>query len=55
MTADAYATTFMVMGVEQTKDFLSKHPNLEVFLIFTNADQSWENWSTEGFKSLLTN
>ena len=55
MTADAYATTFMVMGVEQTKDFLSKHPNLEAFLIFTDADQSWENWSTEGFKSLVTN
>ena len=31
ITADAYATTFMVMGVEQTKDFLSKHPNLEAF------------------------
>jgi thiamine biosynthesis lipoprotein len=55
MTADAYATTFMVMGVEQTKDFLSKHPNLEAFLIFTNKDKSWENWSTEGFKSLVTN
>ena len=55
MTADAYATTFMVMGVEQTKDFLRKHPNLEAFLIFTNEDKSWENWSTEGFKSLVTN
>ena len=55
MIADAYATTFMVMGVEQTKDFLSKHPNLEAFLIFTDIDQSWENWSTEGFKSLVTN
>ena len=55
MTADAYATTFMLMGVEQTKDFLSKHPNLEAFLIFTNTDQSWEDWSTEGFKSLVTN
>ena len=55
MTADAYATTFMVMGVEQTKDFLSKHPNLEAFLIFTDTDKSWENWSTEGFKSLVTN
>ena len=55
MTADAYATTFMVMGVEQTKDFLSKHPNLEAFLIFTDTDKSWESWSTEGFKSLVTN
>ena len=55
MIADAYATTFMVMGVEQTKDFLSKHPNLEAFLIFINDDGSWENWSTDGFKSLVIN
>ena len=55
MIADAYATTFMVMGVEQTKDFLSKHPNLQAFLIFTNDDGSWENWSTDGFKSLVIN
>ena len=53
MKADAYATTFMVMGVEKTKDFLSKHPNLEAFLIFINDDGSWENWSTDGFKSLV--
>ncbi|MDC3103951.1 FAD:protein FMN transferase [Flavobacteriales bacterium] len=55
ITADAFATTFMLMGLDQTKDFLSKNPNLEAFLIFTNTDQSWENWSTEGFKSIVTN
>ena len=55
MKADAFATTFMVMGVEKTKDFLSKHPNLEAFLIFINDDGSWENWSTDGFKSLVIN
>ena len=55
MKADAFATTFMVMGVEQTKDFLSKHANLEAFLIFINDDGSWENWSTDGFKSLVIN
>tara|TARA_B100000963_G_scaffold219728_1_gene191546 strand:+ start:6254 stop:7243 length:990 start_codon:yes stop_codon:yes gene_type:complete len=54
MIADAYATTFMVMGVEQAKDFLSKHPNLDAFLIFTDVDKSWESWSTEGFKSMVT-
>ena len=54
MIADAYATTFMVMGVEQAKDFLSKHPNLDAFLIFTDVEKSWESWSTEGFKSMVT-
>jgi len=36
MTADAYATAFMVMGLEQSKQFLAKHKDLglEVFLIY---------------------
>ena len=55
MKADAYATTFMVMGVEPTKEFLKLHPELDAFLIFTNADNLWENWSTEGFKVLEIN
>jgi FAD:protein FMN transferase len=36
MTADAYATAFMVMGLEKSKQFLSEHNdlNLEVFFIY---------------------
>jgi FAD:protein FMN transferase len=36
MTADAYATSFMVMGLEKSKQFLSAHKelNLEVFFIY---------------------
>lgn len=36
MTADAYATAFMVMGLERSKQFLSEHAdlNLEVFFIY---------------------
>ncbi|MGZ3952819.1 MAG: FAD:protein FMN transferase [Flavisolibacter sp.] len=36
MTADAYATAFMVMGVEKSKQFLSEHKDLglEVFFIY---------------------
>lgn len=38
MTADAYATAFMVMGLEKSKQFLSdnKDLNLEVFFIYDN-------------------
>jgi thiamine biosynthesis lipoprotein len=53
--ADAYATTFMVMGVEQTQEFLKSHPELEVFLIYTDEDNQWKNWFTDGFKSLVIN
>ena len=55
MMADAYATTFMVMGVKQTQEFLETHEGLEVFLIYADADNRWRNWSTEGFKSLKVN
>ncbi len=35
MTADAYATAFMVMGLEATKRFLARHPEIGAYLIFT--------------------
>jgi len=55
MMADAFATSFMVMGVKQTQEFLKTHKGLEVFLIYTDYDNRWRNWSTEGFKSLKVN
>lgn len=56
MTADAYATAFMVMGVEQTKTFLSGNGDLslEVFLIYddkgtlkTYSSQKLKAWIEE--------
>jgi thiamine biosynthesis lipoprotein len=38
MTADAFATAFMVMGLEQTKAFLLTHPELKVYLIYSDGD-----------------
>ncbi len=34
VTADAYATAFMVMGKNKTKDFMTKHPELTCILIY---------------------
>ena len=52
MTADAYATAFMVMGVGETQDFLESDSTLEAFLIFTNEDRQWETWSSKGFEEI---
>ena len=41
MTADGYATAFMVMGLEKTKQFLQSHPELTVYLIY--SDENGEN------------
>jgi FAD:protein FMN transferase len=53
MTADAYATAFMVMGLEKGKEFLKIHPNLEVYFIFTAPDGSMKTFYTKGFEKLL--
>lgn len=37
---DAYATAFMAMGLEKTKEFLKSKPNLEVIIIY--ADKNGE-------------
>lgn len=34
--ADAYATAFMVMGVEKTLEFVKTHPDLKVYLMYDN-------------------
>jgi len=35
---DGYATSFMVMGFQNTLDFLKNHPELEVFLIYIDEN-----------------
>jgi thiamine biosynthesis lipoprotein len=54
--ADAFATAFMVMGVEGTKEFLTSHPemNLEVFLIYDEKGEVL-TFTSEGMKSLVEN
>jgi FAD:protein FMN transferase len=49
MTADAYATAFKAMGIENVKLFLKEHPELKVFLIFENEKNALETLSLNGF------
>lgn len=51
MTADAYATAFMVMGMEKAKQFLSenKEPDLEVFFIY-DENGAWKTYTSETLK-----
>lgn len=50
MTADAYATAFMVLGIEKTKEFLNKNRDLEAYLIFDDHG-NLRTWSSKGFPS----
>lgn len=52
-TADAYATAFMVMGVDKAKEFLQNHKFLEAYLIFSDKDGTLKTWNTKGFSDIL--
>lgn len=51
MTADAYATSFMVMGLEKAKQFLSENKDLglEVFFIYDD-NGVWKKYATKYFE-----
>jgi thiamine biosynthesis lipoprotein len=53
MTADAYATTFMVLGVEKSKMLLSKLHGIEVYFVYTNMQGNYEVFFTEGMKAMI--
>ncbi len=48
MTADAYATYCMVIGLEASQDFLASRPDLEGCLIY-DAGGSFATWCSDGF------
>lgn len=50
--ADAYATAFMVMGLDRAKDFVLSHPYLNAYFIFADENGKLQEWMTEGFKGL---
>lgn len=51
-TADAYATSFMVLGLDGAREVLSRHPELMVYLIYASGDGSMAVWQSPGMKEL---
>ena len=49
MLADAYATAFQAMGVEQTKQFLENHPELSVYFIVADEEKGFVTVSLNDF------
>ena len=44
---DAYATAFMAMGLEKTKQFIEKHDEIKVFLIYNDGENGLKTFRTE--------
>jgi len=46
--ADAYATTFMVLGIEKTKELLRGNKSLDALLIYSDENGDLQTFTTEG-------
>ena len=47
MEADAYATAFMVLGIEKSKKVVGENPNIEACFIYQNEQGEQEVWMSE--------
>ncbi|TVQ90904.1 MAG: FAD:protein FMN transferase [Bacteroidetes bacterium] len=48
MTADAFATAFMVMGLEKSVEFIDARDDLQAFFIYSVNEKDFETFITEG-------
>lgn len=51
--ADAYATSFMVMGLEAAQQFIKTHKGIEAYLIYSDANGNLSTWQSDGFAKYL--
>lgn len=54
MTADAFATAFMTMGIEKSKAVAATVPGLDYLFIYEMADGSFGTVQSEGFEQFIT-
>ena len=52
-TADAYATAFMVMGLEEAQRFIQQHPEFSVYFIYSDEKGELLTWSSPTMESYL--
>lgn len=53
MQADAFATAFMAMDLEDSKSLLGNKDNLEAYIIYLDESGETQEFMTPGFKSLI--
>jgi len=54
MISDAYATGILVLGLEKAKVFLTKHPELQAYLIYSDDYGNYQVYETPGLKTILS-
>lgn len=53
MTADAYATACMVMGLEKAKIFVEKQKGVDAYFIYSDEFGNYQVWYTDGMKKYI--
>lgn len=53
MTADAYATALMVLGIKKSVVFLNEHNFLDAYLIFADHEGKFRVYATPGIKKFI--
>lgn len=53
ITADAWDTAFMVLGLEKSKELLKKLPGIEVYFIYSNDQGEYEVYFSGGLKEMI--
>lgn len=54
MTADALATSFMVMGLEEAEAFSKANPKIDAYFIYSGDNGKFETYYTEGMKKYIS-
>ena len=52
-SADAYATSFMVMPLDSTKQFSNQHPELGIYIIYAVDSLKNNVWMNDKFKKII--
>jgi thiamine biosynthesis lipoprotein len=53
-TADGIATACMVIGKDQTIEFLGEHPEYDALLIYSDESGNFVTWSTDNLKKFIS-
>jgi thiamine biosynthesis lipoprotein len=54
MVADAFATAFMVSGLEKSIEIVNSRKDLEAYFIYADENGDYKTYASDGFKSMLT-
>ena len=51
--SDAYSTMFMIIGIEKSKEFLTKHPELKALLVYSDHNNEVKTYKTQNIEPLI--